>query len=123
MASKPVVRGVDSTKRALARFVKRSVSGTARGLRVWGEETMTYAKQSFVPVLTGNLRGSGTVESKDEGGSPSVELAFGGQAPAGEYAIVVHERTIKYLETPANERSSRLASTVANEIRKETGMR
>lgn len=122
MANK--VKGVDTVKRALQNFVSRSIEGTGRGLRKWGEETMTYAKKSTnFPVETGNLRASGVVEGKDIGGSPAVELSFGGQAPAGGYAVVVHEKTYKYLEIPVNEKSKDLIPTVGEEVKKETGMR
>lgn len=116
------VSGVSQTIRALKAFSSKSLEGTARGLRIWGEETVTYAKDSHVPVETGNLRASGVAESKMEGDEPAVELSFGGQAPAGAYAIIVHEKVHKYLEVPANEKSKDLIPTVANEVKRSTGL-
>jgi hypothetical protein len=92
---------------------------------------MTLAKEDYVPVLTGALRASGLVEMKEEeGDTPSVQLSFGGQSPAGKYAIFVHEVPAshkvgedKYLEKPALRQSSKLKSTIAREVKKDTRLR
>lgn len=90
---------------------------------------MTLAKNDFVPVEFGSLRGSGVVEEKGTNERPEIELSFGGTNPAGAYAIVVHERPAshkvgsdKYLETPALQESKKLLGVVGQEVRKETGM-
>jgi len=61
-----------------------------QGLRLIGEEIMTDAKASAaghgVPVKTGALRASGTVEQPEP---LVVELSFGGAA--APYALAVHE--------------------------------
>ena len=71
------VKGVKVVARALKNFQRKSIKGTQRGLRVWGEETKTLAMKE-VPVQEGTLRGSGNVEEKMTGGSPAVEISFGG---------------------------------------------
>ncbi len=119
------VKGVQVVARALKNFARKSVKGTQRGLLVWGEETKTLAMKE-VPVKDGTLRGSGDVEEKMIGGSPAVEISFGGESPAGAYAIPVHERPFKghkYLERPALANAKNIIPTVGREVRAETGMK
>ncbi len=129
MAKRLTIKGIKAVAKALKNFEKRSVVGTKRGLKVWGEETLTAAKKE-TPVAEGTLRGSGDVEEKDVGGSLAIEISFGGDSPAGAYAIPVHERPArhsvggdKYLERPALDRASRLIPTIGQEVRRETGMK
>jgi hypothetical protein len=120
------MKGVEAVVQAGRRVYMGALEGVARGLRLWGEETITLAKEDYVPVLTGALRASGTAEMVDEGTTaPSVRLSFGGQSPAGEYAIPVHERPAshrvgedKYLEKPALRQSRKLKETIAREVKK-----
>ncbi len=92
---------------------------------------MTIIKAQDTPYESGNLRGSGTVDPKDSSGTqPNVELSFGGESPADEYATVVHEQigkkhkhgSRKYLEIGAARESSSLVPTVGRFVKRETGM-
>jgi hypothetical protein len=128
---KPIsVKGVEQVIAATNKFLQKSQKGSARGLRTWGEDTMTVAKQDFVPHRFGHLKGSGTVESKGAGTNEAlVELSFGGESPAGEYAIIVHERpanhkhgTDKYLEKATAQESNKVDDLVARAVKRETGL-
>jgi len=81
------------------------------GAALWeeGEEIMTESKTSYVPVVTGNLMGTGTVGPPEISvSSASVTLSYGGPGGAvAPYARVVHESPPdwgqgkpKYLEEP-----------------------
>jgi len=125
------IKGVEAVVRASQMLGRKAQGAVVRGLRLWGEETITLAKEDYVPVLTGALRASGHIEMKEEeGDTPTVQLSFGGQSPAGNYAIPVHEVPAthhvgedKYLEKPALRESTKLKSTIAREVKKDTGMR
>lgn len=130
MAKKFKIKGIKQAQTKNDQFYKRSLRGAVKGIRVWGEETMTITKAQHVPFDTGVLRGSGTVEPKDSGSpQPNVELSFGGESPSDEYAVAVHEGTQKhkhgsrkYLEIGSLSESGRLAPIVAQFIQRETGM-
>lgn len=78
---------------AFAELERKMKEVPEKGLRAIGEEIITDVKASRsgkgVPVDTGTLRSSGTVEGPKSDGT--VVLAFGG--PAAPYAIAQHERT------------------------------
>lgn len=129
-AKKFRVKGIKQAQGANFDYFKRAQRGAVKGIRVWGEETMTITKAQHTPFDTGNLRGSGMVDP--EGSSslqPTVELSFGGESPADEYAVVVHENTklkhkhgsSKYLEIGSLNESGRLAPIVAEFVNRETG--
>ena len=72
-----------------------------------GEEIMTESKETYCPIDTGNLKGTGHVEKpKVTGDDVVMIMGYGG--PAVDYAVVVHEtdknykngKQWKYLETP-----------------------
>lgn len=129
MAKSPVkVIGVKKVQKAGLDFVKRSQRGAVRGLKIWGEETLTITKAVHTPFKTGILRGSGATEIKDAGGiQPNVEISFGGESPADEYAVVVHENTLlkhkwgssKYLEIGTSEESGKLGTQLDRSITRE----
>lgn len=81
----------------------RAVQGS---LHRSAERVMTISKDQFVPVDTGALRSSGTVQSEIRGNVIEVLLGYGGAASG--YAIYVHEinknyrggRQWKFLEQP-----------------------
>ena len=79
--------------RKIERFAREAEQETPQATREIGEEIMTDVKASSsskgVPVDTGTLRASGTVEGPDN--LNFVVLGFGG--PAAPYALVQHERT------------------------------
>jgi hypothetical protein len=128
--TKVEVKGVEAVASAALKLFGKSYEGTVRGLRVWGEETITRAKQNFVPVRFGVLRASGKAEIREGEESPSVELSFGGDSPAGEYAIYVHEIPAehhvgedKYLEKPALQESGHLAADIMVQVKRATGIK
>lgn len=101
---------------------------TAKAAYMDLEKTMTISKQQ-VPVDTGVLRASGTVDKPEVNGEDwSVTLGYGGAA-AG-YAIYVHENlsarhtvgNAKYLEKPLTERTGGMAERMAADIRNEYGL-
>lgn len=79
--------------RKIERYARQMEGETGQAVREIGEEVMTDVQASRagagVPVDTGTLRATGTVEGPDS--SEVVTLAFGG--PAAPYALVQHERT------------------------------
>jgi hypothetical protein len=83
----------------------------ATGVWAVAQNTLTRAKQK-VPVDTGALRSSGTVDpATPPKAGQLVEITAGFGGPAAPYAIVVHERTdiahregeAKFLETALQE--------------------
>lgn len=104
-------------------------SGAASIPAVLYEEAETIiglAKEQYVPVDTGALRGSGFVEPPVQTGDRvEVRLGFGG--PAAPYALTVHEDLTayhpvgqaKYLETPFRLRVSGLDDVVAAKARQD----
>lgn len=96
---------VDTT--GLDRLMSTStVHEVAVGLYIEGEKIMTDSKRNYVPVVTGNLMGSGTVLAPEISASGvTVKLTY--DMGVANYAYLVHERpaTIgqgknKYLEKP-----------------------
>lgn len=113
---------------ALNSFDRKTEAGIKLGLREWGEETMTIAKEQFVPVDTGVLRDSGRVDSFDRRKGPAIELSFG-EGPAGGYAIKVHELPRphrvgqdKYLEAPAGMRQHLVRDSIEDAVKFKTGL-
>ncbi len=75
---------------ALENFGSKAIRPMAGALYREGTRIMNRSKSEFVPVDTGNLRGSGYVSLPEiEGSSVSVEIGYGGAA--APYAAVVHE--------------------------------
>jgi hypothetical protein len=90
---------------------------------------MTISKDEYCPVDDGYLRGSGTVESRRIKGNPAVELSFGGESPAEEYAIYVHEVPArhpvgedKYLEKAVMRQLPEVVPTIKRVVKKRTGV-
>lgn len=83
--------GMDEMLDDLDAMVENADPALDASLRVQGEALMTDVKASRpgkgVPVDTGALRSSGTVEGPD---NHKVEVSFGG--PAAPYALAQHER-------------------------------
>jgi hypothetical protein len=115
----------------IKKFTARSSVGARKGLRTWGEATMSKIKRDDVPRKFGTLAASGTVDSVDEASDPGIELSFGGSHPASGYAIPVHEvpathkhGSDKYLERPAlSEAKAHLNKDVGDAVKRETGMK
>lgn len=83
------------------------------------------AQNSYVPILTGDLKDSGHV-IPHPGQFPSVEFGFGGKARA--YAVVQHEEEsfyhprggqAKYLSVPVERALGRVVKSAGEEIRQE----
>ena len=115
---------------------------TASTLYTEAEAIIADAKENYVPVVTGALRGSGFVEPpKISGGKMTVTLGFGG--PAAKYALIVHENPRagktkgkspsgakykkyskvgqwKYLETPFNKRVKGVGPKIGTNIKEAT---
>jgi hypothetical protein len=123
------VKGVSRVIQSYRKFTKTAEAEIFAGLRVWGENTMTISKDEFTPVKRGYLRGSGTVESRRIKGNPAVELSFGGESPADEYAVYVHEIPAehpvgedKYLEKAVMQEMPELVPTIKRVVKRRTGV-
>lgn len=115
---------IEGLDRALAWFdayADQVRKGVAAGLYQSALEIMAQS-QEIVPVDTGVLRASGTVQLPEvDGDRVSVTLGYGGAASA--YAEQVHEdllmrhkegKQAKYLETPLVQYQGTLANVVAS---------
>lgn len=120
-----VVVDVSELERFFAQMPTRAALALGRGLLQVGEEAMTASKR-IVPVDTGTLRGSATVDGPSGVNPIEVELGYGGAASA--YALIQHEARhfihrgqgqAKYLERPVNEHSKRVSKTVGDALRRE----
>jgi hypothetical protein len=115
-----LVKGLDGLVANLRTIARNTPSRAAAALYTEAQIEMTEAKRR-TPVLTGALRGTGTVADPVISGSDiSVTMSFGG--PAVSYAIPVHENLeahhtppgqAKYLESVVNESRPYLASRLA----------
>lgn len=87
------------------------------------EAIMTASKQYYVPVDTGALRNSGTVNPPElKNGKVTVTLGYGGAS--APYAAIVHEYPksygqgrSKYLSQPLNIAIKGMPQRIANRIR------
>jgi len=103
------ITGVEQALASLESVASQIIPTVSRSLYQSGEATMTKSKEQFVPIDTGSLKSSGTVQLEVSGPVVKVHLGFGGVA--GSYAVFVHEinknyrggRQWKYLETPMKE--------------------
>lgn len=117
------ITGLDKLKRALADAGPLAMDALAAAMVEEQEAVITDAKQNYVPVDTGTLRGSGTVLPPEKSGSKvTVTAGFGGAAQ--QYALVVHERMgvnhpvggPKYLERPFLARAAKMGSNLAARV-------
>jgi len=95
------------------------VSDLADALYLEAELIMTDSKTNFVPVDSGVLRNSGTVQ-KPTITKQGVTVVLGYGGPSAEYAVIVHEYPSnvgqgknKYLSRPLNKAERGLISRVA----------
>lgn len=126
MASAPVFTGAEAMIAKLEAIAQKVPDNAARSLFQQGQVIMGASKR-LVPVDTGALRSTGTVERPViKRGDVSVTLAFGG--PAEPYAAAVHENLnarhpvgqAKYLEQPVLEAMPTLAGDLGKDILKGT---
>lgn len=109
------ISGFNKLARQLIRLGKDADRELAKALYQEAEEIMADAKENYVPVDWGALRGSGFVEQPK---GSVVILGFGG--PAAPYAVYVHENmqahhnvgSAKYLEIPLNKAKNGLAGRI-----------
>lgn len=116
------LEGLDQLERFFAAATPVVLDAATAAVVVEANETMTEAKLE-TPVLTGVLRGSGTVfpaqRSRD---GVTVELGFGG--PAASYVVPVHEvltahhpvGNAKFLEIPVLRHAKSFGSNVARHV-------
>ncbi|NBO55359.1 MAG: hypothetical protein EBU84_12390 [Actinobacteria bacterium] len=112
-----------SVKNDFAQIEGAILDDLEKALYLEAELIMTTSKRDYVPVVTGNLRNSGTVKRPVRNGDKiEVELGYGGSA--APYAAIVHEypKTIgqgknKYLSQPLAVSSKNMAARVAKHIR------
>ena len=122
------IEGLDEILEKLVGYQLETVKSVEKSLYTWGEQTLTRAKEEFVPVRFGFLRASGETELQVDGDALLVEISFGKAGPATEYAVFVHEIPAnhavgqdKYLEIPAMEESAHLGDDVKDGL-KEDGL-
>jgi hypothetical protein len=104
-------------------FEALTIAEIAGGLVRIGEQIMTESKTNYVPVITGNLRNSGTVLPPEvTKNAVRVQLGYGGGAI--DYAAKVHEAPPwvgqgknKYLSIPFNERAGSAPEFIAELLR------
>lgn len=101
------IQGIPQAKAALRRIQANALDELRQALFVEANDIMNKSKAQ-VPVLTGVLRGSGTVfQPVIRGNKVTIELGYGGAASA--YAVIQHENVAyvhprggkaKYLQDP-----------------------
>lgn len=113
----------------LKRYGAVAHAAVAAGLFAEGTRIMGDSKK-LTPVITGNLRSSGTVfpPTLNARGNLEVELGYGG--PAAPYAIRVHENPNagvgsgvgqwKFLEQPFREHSQGMSGRIMNRVKTAT---
>ena len=123
--------GLPTVQRNLRILGPSARFGLRKALFREGEELMTESKP-LTPLLTGNLRNSGTVTLPTQTRRQIiVQVGYGGPAGAGNqegtnkkdvgYALVQHEKhqtRSKFLERPFDKRSKGLARRIAQDLRR-----
>lgn len=119
-----VVTGTSKIRELLRLHKEKAVAALKRELYQEANGIMTQSKE-LVPVDTGNLRDSGTVQlPRQESTAVVQELGYGG--PAAPYAIFVHENTVvfhkvgmaKFLEVPFRQAQRGMSDRIASGMRK-----
>lgn len=116
------IEGVEQLRATLRRAEGRAVPLLSAALYAEAENIMSASREQ-VPVDTGALRASGTVQLPSAGPT-GVEVEFGYGGAASEYAVIQHERmdyrhTVgkpKFLEGPTLEAAFGMASRLAARI-------
>lgn len=100
-----------------------TVSDLANALYLEAELIMTDSKTNYVPVVSGDLRGSGTVKAPQISGN-SIEVVLGYGGVAAPYAVKVHEaprhhgqHKNKYLSKPLKAAERGMVERLANHVR------
>jgi hypothetical protein len=96
------MHGLNKLQKRMLKYAEKRPHEFAAALYQEAEEIMTDAKENYVPVDLGTLRGSGFIKVKGD----TFIIGFGG--PAASYAVYVHENLqahhpvgqAKYLEVP-----------------------
>lgn len=104
-----------------------TIKDLSDALYLEAELIMTDSKTNYVPVVSGNLRNTGTVlKPVWKGKTIEVVLGYGGSA--AEYAAVVHEYPPtygqgknKYLAKPLNKAERGMAKRLADAVRAKAG--
>lgn len=118
------VTGSDKILELFRRHKEKAIAALKRELYQEANGIMTQSKE-LVPVDTGNLRDSGTVQlPRQESTAVVQELGYGG--PAAPYAIFVHENTVvfhkvgmaKFLEVPFRQAQRGITDRIASGMRK-----
>ena len=115
--------GVSELQGKLDTWEREVAAVVARALNESAESTMGKSKDQYVPVDTGTLRSSGTVQTTINGREIQTTLSYGGAAQ--RYAIFVHEinknyhggRSWKYLETPLKQAIDGYNTNIAEAIK------
>lgn len=118
------IKGAEPLQRKLQNIAAAGPQALVAALYREAEAVMTVSKEQYVPVDTGALRASGTVEApRFAGHTASVRLGFGG--PSAPYAVIVHEDLTKrhpvgqakYLEIPLRARVAGMGAVLATRVR------
>ena len=124
------LKGVTLVVANIKKFERNATLGSIKGLRTWGEATLTVVKEREVPVKFGILKASGKVDEAGTKSRPEIEISFGGDHPASGYAVAVHEIPAshthggdKYLERGALAEASKLKDDIGDAVKSQTGMR
>lgn len=135
MASGFKLQGVPEFKARLKNLTEEGAKAAKASLYQQAEGIMSKAKL-LTPLKTGNLRGSGHVQWRDEPGEFHVILGFGGPAGIGSnledvgYAVPVHENLnalhapgtqAKYLAQPYMEAYPNINENIKDAVRRASG--
>ena len=106
-----------------------TIQDAADSLYVEAESIMTASKNFYVPVVTGDLKNSGTV-LKPEITETKVTVVLGYGGVAAPYAATVHEypksygqKRNKYLTIPANLAIKNMSTRIAKDIQRRVNRR
>lgn len=116
-------------KNDISKITNATIKDLQAALYLEAELVMTTAKRDYVPVVTGNLRNSGTVSLPEvKGDTVQVKIGFGGAS--APYAAVVHEYPKgygqgknKYLSQPLNISAKNMTQRIAKHIRRSINAR
>lgn len=116
-------------KNDISKITNATIKDLQAALYLEAELVMTTSKRDYVPVVSGNLRNSGTVSLPEvKGDTVQVKIGFGGAS--APYAAVVHEYPKgygqgknKYLSQPLNISAKNMTQRIAKHIRRSINAR
>jgi hypothetical protein len=129
---KVTMKGMDKALKNIKEAQSKLPKAAASALHSEAEDIMKESKDNYVPILTGDLKDSGRVESPVVEGQRVLVVAQYGNEKTETYALVQHEnltlnhpggKQAKYLERPFVQRtqSAGFVTSVSEKVRKGLG--